>query len=180
MRIFEILTVQLLNTASSATPSPMILALNLGLLRLWHLQYSNWALVNRRVRSNHSARSHPEAEFLNRNLDKSLKSFPHCYSQSTPPALPWDFRKGERRKTCMIETIPPSLWFKKPIQKPQVWETSTKLYLMNKLWTQSLANFQVHEENFSEFEYWWITTLLFHIGTWIYEENQGNLANVLS
>jgi hypothetical protein len=38
----------------------------------------------------------------------------------------------------LIETIPPSLWFKKSIQEPQVWElsrlcpeTSAKLYFMN-------------------------------------------------
>ncbi len=112
---------------------------------------------------------------LGRNPDKSLKSFPPCYSD-TPTALPWDFYffkltqhlthffklmqpltyffklmqpltyffqthatskvflqthtiskvfllfsyctlKRERRKT-----IPPSLWVKKSIQKPQVWE----------------------------------------------------------
>ena len=46
-----------------------------------------------------------------------------------------EHRKGERRKTWS-KTVPPSLWFKKSMQNPQVWElsrlcpeTSTKLYV---------------------------------------------------
>ncbi len=86
------------------------------------------------------------------NWDKSLTSFPPCYSQSPlqlcleifflqTHATSYNFYnsitvpcEGERRKTW-YKTIPPSLWFKKSIQKPKVWElkrlclkTSTQLY----------------------------------------------------
>ncbi len=83
---------------------------------------------------------------LGRNPDKSLKS--HLYSfflrflLVQTHATSYSFYssvtvhgKGERRKTWQ-KAIPPSLWFKKSIQKPQVWalsrlcpETSTKLYV---------------------------------------------------
>ncbi len=57
--------------------------------------------------------------------------------------------KGERRKTWK-KTIPPSLWFNKSIQKPQVWElsrlcpeTSTKLCVQAvsnvALWTVTVS-----------------------------------------
>ncbi len=38
-------------------------------------------------------------------------------------ATSYSFCKGERKKTWW-KTIPPSLWFKKSTQKPQVWEVS--------------------------------------------------------
>jgi hypothetical protein len=71
---------------------------------------------------------------LGQNPYKSFKSFPSCYSQSPlqlclrflllqTHATFYSFRKGERRKTW-YKAIPPSLWFKKSIQKPQVWELS--------------------------------------------------------
>ncbi len=83
---------------------------------------------------------------LGRNPDKSLQSFPPCYSQSHLQlclrflflqihANSYSFCKEERRKTWW-KIIPPSLWFKKSIQKPHVWElsrlcpeTSTWLYV---------------------------------------------------
>ncbi len=105
---------------------------------------------------------------LGRDPNKSLKSFPPCYSQSalqlrleifissnsrnllqflqSVPVL----CKGERRKTWW-KTIPPSLRYKKSIQRSQLWElsrlcpeTSTKLY--------------VHEIGFST----WMLLFLMH------------------
>ncbi len=83
-------------------------------------------------------------QILGRNPDKVLWVF--LYSQSNLiyslasrflflQSHATSHCKGERRKTW-YKTISPSLWFKKSIQKPQVWElarlcpeTSTKLYV---------------------------------------------------
>jgi hypothetical protein len=95
----------------------------------------------------------PEAEFLDEIQTKLLRVFLHAihsylysfaltfyfFKLTQPFTVFWSsvtvHRKGERRKTWK-KTIPPTLWFKKSIQKPQVWEllrlcpeteTSTKL-----------------------------------------------------
>ncbi len=71
---------------------------------------------------------------LGRNPDKSLKSFPPCYSQSSLQLCLeiyissnsrnlLKFLQRKRRKTW-LKTLPPSLCFMKSIQKPQVWELS--------------------------------------------------------
>jgi hypothetical protein len=90
---------------------------------------------------------------IGKNPEKSLKSFHHCYSQS-PTALPWDFCLFKLSQPLKVSTVqllytvkdnggkpdkkttPPSFWFKKSTQKPQVWELSrlcpeisTKLYV---------------------------------------------------
>jgi hypothetical protein len=90
---------------------------------------------------------------LGQNTDKSLQSFFPCYSQS--PLQLWleisifsnsrnllqflEFSNctlSRRKEKNLIENHTPSLWFKKSLQKPQVWElsrlcpeTSTKLYV---------------------------------------------------
>ncbi len=105
---------------------------------------------------------HNRSRLLGQNPDKSLKSFPPCHSQSplqlclkisyffklTQPLTVYTVQllhtvKGDRRKTWW-KTIPPSLWFKKSIKKPLVWEltglcpeTSTKLYVREfGFWTE--------------------------------------------
>ncbi len=94
-----------------------------------------------------------EAEFLD-EIQKKSEEFSSLLLTLTSTALLWDFYffkltqpltyffssvtvhcKGERKKTWW-KTVPPSPWFKKSIQKHQVWklsrlcpETSTKLYV---------------------------------------------------
>ncbi len=101
-----------------------------------------------------------EAEFWGEIQTKVWRVFLlACYSQSKSIALHWDFYffkvtqpltvsrvtgsivKEKRRKTWW-KTIPPSLWFKKSIQKPQVWELS-------RLWLESSTKLYVHEFGFS-------------------------------
>jgi hypothetical protein len=85
----------------------------------------------------------PEAEFLD---EIQTKSFPPCYSLSAlQHSLRFLFLQTHATSysfsvqllyTVKETTISPSLWFKKSIHKPQVWElsrlcpeTSTKLYV---------------------------------------------------
>ncbi len=89
----------------------------------------------------HCTTSRPEAEFL-LAIHSHLYSFALRFLFLQTHATSYSFwssvtvhRKGERKKTWK-KTIPPSLWFKKSIQKPQVWElwrlcpeTSTILYV---------------------------------------------------
>ncbi len=79
-------------------------------------------------------------QILGRNPDKSPKSYPLCYSQSPLqlcleisnssnsrnllPVSTVGYCSLQRRKEEIYKTTPPSLWFKKYIQKPQVWEVS--------------------------------------------------------
>jgi hypothetical protein len=56
-------------------------------------------------------------------LHSHLYSFSLGYLLLQTHATSYSFCKGERRKTRK-KTIPPSLWFKKSIQKPQLWELS--------------------------------------------------------
>jgi hypothetical protein len=87
----------------------------------------------------------PEGKFLDKMQTKVLWVFflvihSHLYSFALrfqfyqTHATSYSFCVGERRKTW-LKTIPLSQWFKKSIQKPQVWElsklcqeTSMKLY----------------------------------------------------
>jgi hypothetical protein len=75
-------------------------------------------------------KSKPEAEFWDEIQTKVLRVFlfaihSHLYRFALrflflqTHATSYSFCKGERRKTCW-KTIPPSLWFKESIQKPQV------------------------------------------------------------
>ncbi len=109
----------------------------------------NWKLHQRGLKTYSVWRGEPSlsnqarlswGQILGRNPDKNL---PPCYSQSPLfTALPWDFYffkltqplmyfygsvtvhcKGERTKTDR-KPYPPSQWFTKSIQKPQVWELS--------------------------------------------------------
>ncbi len=91
------------------------------------------------------ASSHcPRPNSWTKSRQKSLEFSSLLFTVSST-ALPWDFLflqnhttsydfysslssvtvhcKGERKKTWS-KTAPPSLWFKKSIQKPQVWELS--------------------------------------------------------
>jgi hypothetical protein len=74
-------------------------------------------------------KSKPEAEFLVEIQTKVLRVFllvihSHLYRFALrflflqTHTTSYSFCKGERMKTCS-KTIPPSLWFKKSIQKPQ-------------------------------------------------------------
>ncbi len=71
----------------------------------------------------------PEAEFLDEIQTKVFRVFllainSHLYSLFLQAhTTSYNFCKGERKKTW-YKTIPPSLWFKKSIQKPPVWELS--------------------------------------------------------
>ncbi len=90
-------------------------------------------------------------QILRRNPDKSLKSFPPCYlvftvtskqlwleiSISSTHATSYSFCTGKWRKTWK-KPISLSLWFKKYIQKPHVWELS-------RLCLEISLKFYIHE-----------------------------------
>ncbi len=103
----------------------------------------------------------PEGEFLDKIQTKVFRVFllaihSHLYSfglrflflqtRATfyiflqTHATSYSFYKGERRKN-LKNTIPPSLWFKKSIQKPQVWE-------LLKLCPETSRKLHVHEFSF--------------------------------
>ncbi len=110
----------------------------------------------RPTRSGHPSHSIcPEAEFLDENQTKSLKSFPPSYSQS-PLQLCLEISLTQPRRGQLLyivkekggkpdrKTHPHSLWFKKSIQKPQVWELS-------RLWPDTSTKLYVHEFSFCSF-----------------------------
>jgi hypothetical protein len=84
---------------------------------------------------------------LGRNPDKSRKSFASCYSPSPLQfCLEISISSNSRNllqflQENLIENIPPSLWFKKSTQKPQIWE-------LTRLWPETSTKLYVHEFGF--------------------------------
>ncbi len=105
-------------------------------------------------------RDYTEAEFLDEIQKKVLKVFllatqSHLYSFALIFLFLQTLATSISFYSALWKTTPPSLWFKKSVQKPQVWElsrlgpeTSKKLYAMNPAYVQVTDNYDCQVELF--------------------------------